>query len=81
MAPAHQEEARYGELSRPPERFGPFDARIVFGQAGQHARSAIGLAELPGNAAVEIEFIFALKRRGGSSQQQRRPSIKVIEKR
>ncbi|MEM7042731.1 MAG: RidA family protein [Pseudomonadota bacterium] len=53
----------------------------VFGQAGQHARSAIGLAELPGNAAVEIEFIFALKRRGGSSQQQRRPNIKVIEKR
>lgn len=53
----------------------------VFGQAGQHARSAIGVAELPGNAAVEVEFIFALKRRGGSSQQQRRPGIKVIEKR
>ncbi len=53
----------------------------VFGQAGQHARSAIGLAELPGNASVEIEFIFALKRRGGSAQQQRRPGIKVIEKR
>ena len=53
----------------------------VFGQAGQHARSAIGMAELPGNASVEIEFIFALKRRGGSSQAQRRPGIKVIEKR
>lgn len=53
----------------------------VFGQAGQHARSAIGVAELPGNAAVEVEFIFALKRRGGSAQQQRRPGIKVIEKR
>lgn len=53
----------------------------VFGQAGQHARSAIGVAELPSNAAVEVEFIFALKRRGGTAQQQRRPSIKVIEKR
>ncbi|MGI9437089.1 MAG: RidA family protein [Geminicoccaceae bacterium] len=53
----------------------------IFGQAGQHARSAIGVAELPGNAAVEVEFIFALKRRGSSSQQQRRPGIKVIEKR
>lgn len=53
----------------------------AFGQAGQHARSAIGVAELPGDAAVEVEFIFALKRRGGSSKQQRRPGIKVIEKR
>jgi enamine deaminase RidA (YjgF/YER057c/UK114 family) len=53
----------------------------VFGQAGQHARSAIGVAELPGNAAVEVEFIFALKRRGGAAQQQRRPNVKVIEKR
>ncbi|MGI9449289.1 MAG: RidA family protein [Geminicoccaceae bacterium] len=53
----------------------------AFGQAGQHARSAIGVAELPGNAAVEVEFIFALKRRGGSSKAQRRPNIKVIEKR
>jgi enamine deaminase RidA (YjgF/YER057c/UK114 family) len=53
----------------------------ILGQAGQHARSAIGVAELPGNAAVEVEFIFALKRRGGSAQQQRRPGIKVIEKR
>ncbi len=53
----------------------------AFGQAGQHARSAIGVAELPGDAAVEVEFTFALKRRGGASNQQRRPSIKVIEKR
>ena len=53
----------------------------LFGQAGQHSRSAIGVAELPGDAAVEIEFVFALKRRGGTAQQQRRPGIKVIEKR
>jgi enamine deaminase RidA (YjgF/YER057c/UK114 family) len=30
----------------------------VFGDSGRHARSAIGVAELPVNIAVEIEFIF-----------------------
>ncbi len=45
----------------------------IFGQAGQHARSAIGVAELPGNAAVEVEFIFALKRRGGSVAAAKAP--------
>ena len=29
----------------------------VFGVQGQHARSAIGVAQLPANAAVEIEMI------------------------
>lgn len=29
----------------------------VFGDRGQHARSAVGMAALPGNAAVEIEAI------------------------
>ncbi len=29
----------------------------VFGQAGQHARSAIGVAALPGGACVEVEVI------------------------
>jgi enamine deaminase RidA (YjgF/YER057c/UK114 family) len=29
----------------------------VFGEAGQHARSAIGVAELPLNAPVEVEAI------------------------
>ena len=33
----------------------------VFGDAGRHARSAIGVAELPRNAAVEIEMIVALR--------------------
>ncbi len=33
----------------------------VFGEAGRHARSAIGVAELPRNAAVEIELIAALR--------------------
>ena len=30
----------------------------VFGPAGQHARSAVGVAELPRNAPVEVEAIF-----------------------
>jgi enamine deaminase RidA (YjgF/YER057c/UK114 family) len=30
----------------------------VFGTQGQHARSAIGVAQLPANAAVEIELIL-----------------------
>lgn len=32
----------------------------VFGQAGQHARSAVGFGSLPGNITVEIEVIVAL---------------------
>jgi enamine deaminase RidA (YjgF/YER057c/UK114 family) len=30
----------------------------VFGEAGRHARSAVGVAELPLNAPVEVEAIF-----------------------
>jgi enamine deaminase RidA (YjgF/YER057c/UK114 family) len=30
----------------------------VFGESGRHARSAVGVAELPFNMAVEIEFVF-----------------------
>ena len=33
----------------------------VFGEAGQHARSAVGVAELPMNAPVEIELIVELR--------------------
>lgn len=33
----------------------------VFGDAGQHARSAVGFGSLPGNITVEIEAIIALK--------------------
>lgn len=32
----------------------------VFGEAGQHARSAVGLAELPMGAPVEVELIVEL---------------------
>jgi enamine deaminase RidA (YjgF/YER057c/UK114 family) len=30
----------------------------VFGEAGRHARSAVGVAELPSNTPVEVEAIF-----------------------
>lgn len=33
----------------------------VFGEAGRHARSAVGVAMLPRNVPVEIEFVFALR--------------------
>ena len=33
----------------------------VFGEAGRHARSAIGVAELPLGASVEVEAIFQIK--------------------
>lgn len=33
----------------------------VFGEAGKHARSAVGVPVLPMNAAVEIDAIVALK--------------------
>jgi enamine deaminase RidA (YjgF/YER057c/UK114 family) len=32
----------------------------IMGDTGRHARSAVGVAALPGNAAVEIEAIFEL---------------------
>ena len=30
----------------------------VFGEAGRHARAAVGMASLPGGVAVEVEAIF-----------------------
>ena len=33
----------------------------VFGDEGMHARSAVGMASLPLNAAVEIELVLELK--------------------
>lgn len=35
--------------------------RELFGPAGEHARSAIGVAELPGNAPVEVELIVEVE--------------------
>jgi enamine deaminase RidA (YjgF/YER057c/UK114 family) len=34
----------------------------LFGENGRHARSAVGVAELPRNAPVEIEMIVAIRR-------------------
>ncbi|HEU0117554.1 MAG TPA: RidA family protein [Alphaproteobacteria bacterium] len=33
----------------------------VFGEAGKHARFAVGVGSLPKNAAVEVDAIFSLK--------------------
>jgi enamine deaminase RidA (YjgF/YER057c/UK114 family) len=33
----------------------------IFGEAGQHARSAIGVAELPLGATVELELIAEIQ--------------------
>jgi enamine deaminase RidA (YjgF/YER057c/UK114 family) len=33
----------------------------IFGEKGKHARSAVGVSELPRNAAVEIELVAAVK--------------------
>jgi len=33
----------------------------IFGEAGRHARSAVGVAELPRGAPVEIEFVVAVR--------------------
>lgn len=33
----------------------------IFGESGRHARSAIGVAELPRGAAVEIECVIAVR--------------------
>jgi enamine deaminase RidA (YjgF/YER057c/UK114 family) len=34
----------------------------LFGEAGRHARAAVGVASLPRNAAVEVDAVVALKR-------------------
>lgn len=36
----------------------------VFGRVGQHARSAVGVAQLPKNAAVEVELIVEVAGEG-----------------
>lgn len=33
----------------------------VFGDAGKHARSAVGMTALPGNVAVEVEAVFEVR--------------------
>ncbi|KFL42340.1 LysR family transcriptional regulator [Lysinibacillus sp. BF-4] len=33
----------------------------IFGEAGRHARTAVGVAQLPSDTPVEIDFIFAVE--------------------
>lgn len=33
----------------------------IFGDAGRHARSAVGVAELPNGAPVEVEVLFSVR--------------------
>jgi enamine deaminase RidA (YjgF/YER057c/UK114 family) len=37
--------------------------RAVFGEAGRHARSALGMAQLPLGASTEVEMILELKQK------------------
>jgi enamine deaminase RidA (YjgF/YER057c/UK114 family) len=34
---------------------------MFYGERGRHARTAVGVAELPRNAPVEIEMIVAIR--------------------
>ena len=47
--------------SQPQVVNGASDAMVeIFGEAGKHARSAVGVASLPGGVAVEVEAIFEI---------------------
>lgn len=47
--------------SQPQVVNGASDAMVeIFGDAGRHARSAVGVASLPGGVAVEVEGIFEI---------------------
>lgn len=41
----------------------------VFGEAGRHARAAVGAIALPLNATVEVEFLFQLRADGARGDQ------------
>ena len=59
-----------GFVNSPPDFFehpkvinGASDLMVeVFGERGQHARTAVGVAALPLDSAVEVEAVFLLKR-------------------
>ena len=47
--------------SQPQVLNGASDVMVeIFGDAGRHARSAVGVASLPGGVAVEVEGIFEI---------------------
>ena len=37
----------------------------VFGEAGRHARAAVGVAALPFGVPVEVEFLFEIEAQSG----------------
>lgn len=50
-----------GFIDQPKVINGASDLMVeVFGELGRHARAAVGVAELPLGAAVEVEFTFRL---------------------
>lgn len=59
-----------GFVNSPPDFFehpkvvnGASDLMVeVFGERGQHARTAVGVAALPMDSAVEVEAVFLLKK-------------------
>jgi enamine deaminase RidA (YjgF/YER057c/UK114 family) len=40
----------------------------IFGEKGIHARTAIGVAELPSNSPIEVDFIIAVKKEEGQNR-------------
>jgi enamine deaminase RidA (YjgF/YER057c/UK114 family) len=51
-----------GFTAQPAVANGASDLMVeIFGDAGRHVRSAVGVNELPLDAAVEIDFIFEVK--------------------
>lgn len=51
-----------GFVQQPAVMNGASDLLVeVFGEAGRHARSAIGAPELPGGIAVEVEILLVVK--------------------
>jgi enamine deaminase RidA (YjgF/YER057c/UK114 family) len=40
----------------------------LFGEAGRHARAAVGVAELPRGVPVEVEFVFELAGKKGKKR-------------
>lgn len=51
-----------GFTAQPKVANGASDLMVaIFGEAGKHVRAAVGVNELPLDAAVEIEFLFEVK--------------------
>lgn len=44
----------------------------VFGEAGKHARAAVGMAELPLGVPVEVEFLFEVSRAKAPKKSKRK---------